>query len=466
MGLRPSHRRFVLTAALTVALVSSGTRAEQNPASQAPAGHAADFTLAAGGDALVTMRFSKVTDPEFLRVISIIRASDAGFANLETLFHEFQGPAAPDTGGTLLGADPLVAEDLKWAGLSLLGRANNHAGDYGDYGMRRTTDVLDRLGLVHAGVGRTLDEARRPAYLETPKGRVALISCTSTFLPASRAGHARGDVPGRPGVSALRTQRIFKVDSVQVDQLTRIAEQVGVSRPRPDRDGKFMLLGNHFQVAASPGSEWTVDEHDVQEIVASVREARRQADFVIVTIHSHEPSNGSTAPAPFLPPFARASIDAGADAFIGHGPHRLRGVEIYKGRPIFYSLGNLFFQNDAVQALPADFYEQLGLGPEATPADAFDARDATGRGYAATQANFESVLSRVQFHDGYLASVVFYPLTLGFGQPRSRRGRPAIASPADGRRIIDELARLSRPYGTNIEYRDGVGVLEIESRRP
>lgn len=72
----------------------------------------------------------------------------------------------------------------------------------------------------------------------------------------------------------------------------------------------------------------------------------------------------------------------------------------------------------------------------------------------------------MQFHDGHLASVVFYPLTLGFGQPRSRRGRPAIASPADGRRIIDELARLSRTYGTNIEYRDGVGVLEIESRQP
>ena len=46
--------------------------------------------------------------------------------------------------------------------------------------------------------------------------------------------------------------------------------------------------------------------------------------------------------------FAKAAIDAGADAFLGTGVHVLRGIEIYKGRPIFYGLGEFFRQMDVV----------------------------------------------------------------------------------------------------------------------
>ena len=55
-------------------------------------------------------------------------------------------------------------------------------------------------------------------------------------------------------------------------------------------------------------------------------------------------------PADFIPIFARAVIDAGADVFVGHGPHVLRGIEIYKGKPIFYSLSNFIFQNETAAA--------------------------------------------------------------------------------------------------------------------
>ena len=67
-------------------------------------------------------------------------------------------------------------------------------------------------------------------------------------------------------------------------------------------------------------------------------------------------------------------IDAGADVFVGHGPHVLRGIEIYKGKPIFYSLANFIFQNETVLRMPEDSYEEYSLGDGAQPADYLDAR--------------------------------------------------------------------------------------------
>jgi poly-gamma-glutamate synthesis protein (capsule biosynthesis protein) len=456
-------RRVWLGIVISVVALQAFPGHAQHPARPGP-GLTQAFRFAAVGDALVTMRFSMFQEQGFLDMVRLIRESDAAFANLEMLFHEFEGPGAAESGGTWVGADPAVAEDLKWAGFDLMGLANNHTGDYGAYGVGRTIEVLDRLGLVHAGVGMTLGEARRAAYLDTPNGRVALVSCASTFVSHSRAGHARPDVPGRPGLSALRHQRTYKVDDDRFKDLGRVAASLGLPNPSPGPDGGFTLFGTRFKVAGANGVEWLANENDVREILQAVREARRQADFVAVAIHSHEPGNASREPAPFVPSFARAAIDAGADVFLGSGPHRLRGIEIYKGRPIFYSLGDFFFQNDAVQRLPADFFEQYGLPADATVADAFDARDASPRAFAHTRANFESVVAISHYEGSRLAEVRLHPVTLGYDEPRSRRGRPRLAGVEDGRRIIEELAELSRGFGTKVEYRDGVGVIEVARR--
>jgi poly-gamma-glutamate synthesis protein (capsule biosynthesis protein) len=456
--------RLRIFAILTLCAAAAYALSAQQPL-RPKTGISQPFSIAAVGDALVTMRFATVSEPRFVDMVKLVRESDTAFANLEMLFHEFAGAPAAESAGTWMGADPLIAEDLKWAGFDLLGLANNHTGDYGEYGMRRTMETLDGVSLVHAGVGRTLGEARRPAYLVTPKGRVALISCSSTFVPHSRAAHARPDVPGRPGLSALRHQRTYRIDAARLADLTRVATSLGVQMPAPGKDGAFTVFGTRFKIGETNGVEWVADEQDVREIVDAVREARRQADFVVVAIHAHEPGNASREPAPFLPPFARAAIDAGADIFVGSGPHRLRGIEIYKDRPIFYSLGDFFFQNDAVQRLPADFVEQFGLPWHATAADAFDARDASPRAFSNTAAYFESALAISHYDGARLASVKLYPLTLGYDQPRSHRGRPMLASQADGRRIIEELAVMSQKFGTTIEYRDGIGVIDLAAKR-
>ena len=93
----------------------------------------------------------------------------------------------------------------------MVARANNHAGDYGVLGMNLTTKYVAEAGLVQAGVGQSLAEAREAKFLEMPKGRVALISVASTFTDHSVAGRTRGDMPARPGLNPLRFETITTV---------------------------------------------------------------------------------------------------------------------------------------------------------------------------------------------------------------------------------------------------------------
>jgi poly-gamma-glutamate synthesis protein (capsule biosynthesis protein) len=109
----------------------------------------------------------------------------------------------------------------------------------------------------------------------------------------------------------------------------------------------------------------TPDANDLAAITASIKDAKEMADYVVVSIHSHEGAPGANSlqePAQFVREFAHAAIDAGADVFVGHGNHALRGIEIYKGKTIFYSLGNFIFENDLVVPQPTEFYQQFGLG--------------------------------------------------------------------------------------------------------
>ncbi len=205
------------------------------------------------------------------------------------------------------------------------------------------------------------------------------------------------------------------------------------------------------------------------EILAVVRDARRQADWVIVTSHSHEGAASREVPADFLVTFARATIEAGADMFVGHGPHVLRGIEIHRGRPIFYSLSNFIFQNETIRFMPGDFYARYDLGPEATPADAFDRRNERSRtgGFPGQRIYWESVIAVPRFQDGALTEIRLHPVTLGYGLPRPQRGRPRLADREAGRRIIDKLRELSQPFGTEVRYvaDQNIGVIRAQARR-
>jgi poly-gamma-glutamate synthesis protein (capsule biosynthesis protein) len=418
-----------------------------------------EMTLALTGDAIITRRLSVFDEPEFLKLRELIQGADAAFVNLEILFHNFEEEIIPATesGGTYMQADPAIAKELTWMGFDMVSMANNHTGDYGIGGLRSTTKAVEAVGLMHAGTGENLAEARAPGYLETPAGRVALISAASTFPDASRAGHQRKDVRGRPGLSPLRSERVYQITREQMDALQAYREATGSRATAGDR---LRLFGQTFQVGEEYRTLTTPHEGDLAEIVASVGAAKRQADFVIFSSHSHESGRTNNYPADFIVTVAHAVIDAGADIFLAHGPHVLRGIEIYKGKPIFYSLADFVFQNETVPRQPADNYERYGLSHDAVAPDFFDARQRTG-GFPSRPQVWESFVAMVRFQDGELSGVELHPITLGHGLDRPQRGRPLLASGDLARKIIDETREYSEPWGTEIAFENGIGVIRI-----
>jgi poly-gamma-glutamate capsule biosynthesis protein CapA/YwtB (metallophosphatase superfamily) len=448
--------RFITLTAVLGCAVAAGH------AQQSPAAPSQDFTLALAGDSIITRKISVYTEPAFTRVIDLIRKADAAFVNLEMLFHDFEPYASAASGGTYMRAEPALVKDLVWAGFDMVSRANNHAGDYGVLGMNLTTKYVAEAGLVQAGVGQSLAEAREAKFLETPKGRIALISVASTFPDSSRAGRTRGDMPARPGLNPLR---FTTTTTITADQMTALrAMASSVTGRQPGTGNTFNYLGNRFVVGATPGVKTEPLKEDLEEIAAVVKNAAGLADYTIVTIHAHEGGRDRYLPADFLVTFARAMVDAGADLFVGHGPHVLRGIEMYKGKPIMYSLGDFIFQNETLLRLPSENYEPYNLGPTAHVNDFNDARyDFDKSGFPSDPPIWEAVVAAPRYRGEQLIELALHPITLGHGKARSVRGRPLFAEGPLGQKILGDVVRLSAAMGTKVTIRNGIGYVELGS---
>src|SRR4029079_11118930 len=201
--------------------------------------------------------------------------------------------------------------------------------------------------------------------------------------------------------------------------LRRVASELAGT---PPGTGNTLNFGGRRYVAVSrPGSHTDPKKQDVEEIARVVKSASALADIVIVSLHCHEQGADRSVPADFIPTFARAMIDAGASVFVGHGPHVLRGVEIYKSKPIFYSMSNFIFQNETVLRMPEDGYEEYSLSDDAQMADYLDARyDKDRRSFPADREYWDSMVALTKWQGKKFVSAELYPIVLGFQQPRSQ----------------------------------------------
>ncbi len=210
-------------------------------------------------------------------VTPILSAADIAFGNLE-------GPMLE--GGTTTKCGPTATRCFAFrvptrygkllnnAGFDVLSLANNHAGDFGDFGRQSTRQTLDALGIKHAGSDRS---------------KFAMTVVESRGIRVAFIGFAHNSLV--PNVNDLAAARQY------------------------------------------------------------VEAANKLADIVVVSFHGGAEGAGAqnvpnrtefygTEKRGNLPLFARTVIDAGADLVLGHGPHVLRGMEIYKDRLIAYSMGN------------------------------------------------------------------------------------------------------------------------------
>lgn len=420
-------------------------------------------SIALTGDSFLTRRLTAGTEPAYLRLLDVLRSASTAFTNLEVLLHDFESPPMLPGGGTHARGAPDLAHDLAWAGFDLVSLANNHAGDFGVGGARATVRHVTAAGLVHAGVGESLGEAREARFLETATARVALIAAATTFPPHAAAADPRAGVLGRPGISPLRTETEITLTEATYRELAEVADRAGITRPHRGLGLQPPVVGEALRLAGSvvrPGATTSVRQRfasdDVTAVLGTARDAAEQADLVLVSLHTHEGGDDITQPSDHLRDLCHELAAAGASAVVCHGPHRLRGVELIGSCAIFYSLGNFIFQNETVQRLPAESYRTMGLGADARVSDFLDARTAGGTaGFPASSAYWETVIALPRWEGGELLEVVVHPVTLGFGASRVQRGRPLLAEGADAERIISELARLSEPYGTTTAAQGG-----------
>ena len=210
------------------------------------------------------------------------------------------------------------------------------------------------------------------------------------------------------------------------------------------------------------GTVWEMERSDEDTILGAVDEAKARASLVLFSIHAHEtagdddepppipfepmvlhkadeaPSPNDPRPAGFEVELFHAAVDRGADVVIRHGPHVIGGIEIYKGKPIFYSLGSLFL----------DFSGRRVIN---TPG---------GEKFVVPDFWFESVVPVCVFSAHRLQMIKLYPITIE-PNARDRSGIPSTAGSERGRAILERLKELSAAFGTKVEISDGVGLVRV-----
>ena len=169
----------------------------------------------------------------------------------------------------------------------------------------------------------------------------------------------------------------------------------------------------------------------------------------------------SDDPPDHLIKMAHEAIDNGVDVFIGHGPHRDKGIEIYKGKPIFYSIGDFILQNDTPIYQPSDAYARYGLGWENTPSDFYFTRSRNETvAQDINRENWQSAVAVVNWKGKELQNIELHPIDLGIGLPMGQRGRPVLAEGEVIDEVLDRYQRCSNRFNTKIERENGIGIIK------
>ena len=179
--------------------------------------------------------------------------------------------------------------------------AGNHAFDCGPNGVIDTCANLDALGIPHCGTGANIEAAKAPVFLEKNGMKIGLLSYN---LAGPSLGWATSQ---KAGCNYVRVNTAYT--------------------PARDMPG------------CPPKIHTWINAEDIEKYRAEIRQLKSSCDVAIILVHQ---GNGGDGPAlsEYETFFARDCIDCGADAVFAHHHHILKGMEIYKGKPVYYGLGN------------------------------------------------------------------------------------------------------------------------------
>ncbi len=414
----------------------------------------------AAGDAIIQRRIQN-DFPGFEELTPYINQGDARFFNLETtLNREGEVCGSQFSGGTYIRANPEVLGDMKKFGFNMVSANNNHALDFSYGGLESTIKALDESDLVHAGLGRNLAQASAPRYLETESGRVALIAVNTTFNAAMMAGNENGRFPGRPGINGIRIENKMTVTAEELEFIKTLAKKMTINaateivraegyRP-PLAEGEAEFGDLKFHLGEKTERKSIINKIDMARVEKAIYEAKFQADYIMLSVHSHQIDGSAKEEVPeFLAEFAHKCIDLGADAIVGHGPHLLRPIEVYNGKPIFYSLGDFVLELYSVEMAPADFFAQQKLDPNETVHALLRKRSKDFTVGLMEQKKMLETIIPFWETDGEnkLVSLKFMPVELTMKGNKSQIGLPRKAKDLT---LVERLAEISKPYGVTM----------------
>jgi hypothetical protein len=315
------------------------------------------------------------------------------------------------------GAPPDNLAALRELGFEIATVASNHTFDQGPFGVLDTIDGLRSLGIATTGAGMTLTAARVPAIVEAAGLRIGVLAYNAV---GPRESWATGVKAG----------------------------------------AAFVRISQHYEVeGASPGSpatEFTAPDYETLEAMqADVRALAAEVDIVAVSFHKGVAFVRAEL-AQYERPLARAAIDAGADVVIGHHAHILKGVEVYRDRPIYHGI-NHFVVAYSPESSPANpetaarrpipgrspIFKQIGE-PDRTVLNFPYRREAR-----------HTIVARVSVDGDGVVAAGFVPCWI------DEEARPvAHGDDEQGRETFDYLAAITREAGlaTELRWRGGRGV--------
>jgi poly-gamma-glutamate capsule biosynthesis protein CapA/YwtB (metallophosphatase superfamily) len=409
-----------------------------------------DMKICFTGQALIRSDLRGCNAKPFRDTWLLLKSADHVFSNLEGAVRGRHG-GWPFVGGeNFPESDPIVLDCLKDMGVDMLSLANNHSYDIGPGGVLSTIEEVARRGIMHAGTGIDKAASQRAGILADDTGSVGLIAVDAGPQPDFvYATSGTAQVPARPGVNQLRVQPRLVLPDADLAYFRELSARLGHERFKQaharygfkmvapdgitywDQKDAFTFFGLTLMGGAEAAhGTGMIDPVDLERHAEIVRTTRTEVDTLIVYLHSHHWQPEFSRVPDWIVTFAHAMIDAGATAFVAHGMPQLHGMEVYKGRPIFYSLGNFIFH----------------LMP---PRAVFDAPEV-----------WESVIAMVDVdanHD--LAGIVLKPIILtgesGKWEGQTPRLYPMQADAAACDRILTRIEALSVPFGTRFARLDG-----------
>lgn len=378
-----------------------------------------EIVIAAVGDMMISDPVSNRGLPEVQALYQVIRDADVAFGNSE------QPMAAEGVlkGGFTQTADPQILDDFRASGFNMLSIANNHSLDLGESGMLSWIEESTARGFTLAGGGRDLDEATTAGVMTVNGQRVGLLA----FLCAAEDFQ-------RP-------------------------EYMAEFRAAAGKSGIGIITGERVSVPGSRIPLLLPKATDMRTMTEAVRRARAKVDVLMISFHQHwnldepldagEPQRGPAPPRRTIVPaqlnsarnqvaegrklICRSAIDAGADLVVGHGPHVLNGLELYKGKPILYSLGHFYMQilRDG-KALP-----RMQMNPSLV-------RLAENNYFL--EEHRWSAVARIFFRRGEVTRAQILPAVMDV----QKDGYPMFPADQDAQTINDALRELSRPFDTDL----------------